>query len=162
MLDKAKKSKIARGLVISLLNSHIKDWTPTPELGTAKRNPFLATESDPVCIMISCTTILAVVAFLPAAVLGTNNSASSFVSSLPLKSQGLFNESMEWMDDFYDSSAGYLYDVSAASTLRHETRSSAWYAVGLLARNNGTDVEEALKIIVNVISGQFQDPKDQW
>jgi len=45
---------------------------------------------------------------------------------------------MEWMDDFYDSSAGYLYDVSAASALRHETRSLAWYAVGLLARNNGT------------------------
>jgi hypothetical protein len=69
---------------------------------------------------------------------------------------------MEWMDDFYDSSAGYLYDVSAASALRHETRSSAWYAVGLLARNNGTDVEEALKIIVNVINGQFKNPKDQW
>jgi len=66
------------------------------------------------------------------------------------------------MDDFYDSSEGYLYDVSAASALRHETRSSAWYAVGLLARNNGTDVEEALEIIANVISGQFKDPKDQW
>lgn len=66
------------------------------------------------------------------------------------------------MDSFYDPSAGYLFDESAATALRHETRSSAWYAVGLLARNNGTDVEEALKILTNVVNAQFKDPRDQW
>lgn len=85
----------------------------------------------------------------------------SYASTLG-KSQSLFTESMDWMDDFYDSEAGYLYDVSAASSLRHETRSSAWYAVGLLARNQGSDVKEGLKIITNVIKGQYKVPSEQW
>jgi hypothetical protein len=88
--------------------------------------------------------------------------ASSYVSSLPENAQGLFNESMEWMDGFYDAKAGYLLDVSAATALRHETRSSAWYAIGLLARNNRSDAEQAMKILTNVVAGQFKDPKDQW
>jgi hypothetical protein len=91
-----------------------------------------------------------------------HSSHSSYVSSLPKNSQSLFNESMEWMDGFYDPSAGYLFDVSSSTALRHETRSSAWYAIGLLARNTGDDVQNALKIISNVIDKQFKDPKDQW
>ncbi|TVY84424.1 hypothetical protein LSUE1_G005584 [Lachnellula suecica] len=87
---------------------------------------------------------------------------SSYVSSLPENAQGLFNESMEWMDDFYDPRAGYLLNLGAASALRHETRSSAWYAIGLLARNTGSDVDDATKILTNVVAGQFKDPKDQW
>ena len=89
-------------------------------------------------------------------------SPASYVSCLPKKTQQLLTESMDWMDGFYDPSAGYLYDLGAASALGHETRSSAWYSIGLLARNNGSDVEEAMKIITNIIAGQFKDPADQW
>ena len=71
-------------------------------------------------------------------------------------------ESMDWMDNFYDSDVGYLRWVLSNSALQHETRSSAWYAVGLLARNKGEDVANAEKIIKNIIGGQFKDPKDQW
>lgn len=88
--------------------------------------------------------------------------AASYLSTLPLDSQSLLNESMAWMDTAYDAREGYLYDLSAAAALRHETRSSAWYAVGLLARNNGTDVEEASRILTNVVSLQFKNPEDQW
>ena len=111
------------------------------------------------------STVVAISAVSPSLAFvtnSTNSTAGSYVSSLPINTQGLFNESMEWMDDFYDSDYGYLYDVSAVSALRHETRSSAWYALGLLARNEGSDVKEALKIITNVISGQFKDPSKQW
>lgn len=87
---------------------------------------------------------------------------ASYVESMPLNAQGLLNESMSWMDNFYDPEAGYLYDVSGAAALRHETRSSAWYAVGLLARNEGEDVKEALKILTNVVDGQFKNPEQQW
>jgi hypothetical protein len=87
---------------------------------------------------------------------------SSYVSSLPKNSQSLFTESMEWMDGFYDPAAGYLFDESSATALRHETRSSTWYAIGLLARNTGDDVKNALQIISNVIDKQYKDPKDQW
>ncbi|KAF4629873.1 hypothetical protein G7Y89_g8265 [Cudoniella acicularis] len=91
-----------------------------------------------------------------------NGSSTSYVSSLPLNAQGLFNESMAYLDHFYDSPYGYLYDENAAFALRHETRSSAWYSIGLLARNNGTDVAGAEKIITNIINAQFKDAKDQW
>lgn len=76
--------------------------------------------------------------------------------------QQLLDESMNWMDTFYDSSESYLYDLSATAALRHETRSSVWYALGLLARNDKDDVEQAEKIISNVISAQFKDPAEQW
>ncbi|KAL2216274.1 hypothetical protein M432DRAFT_551753 [Thermoascus aurantiacus ATCC 26904] len=69
---------------------------------------------------------------------------------------------MDWLDRMYDADAGYVFDPSAAAALRHDTRTSAWYAVGLLARNRGDDVEQAMLIIKNVIDGQFKDPKDQW
>ncbi|GKT41207.1 uncharacterized protein ColSpa_01388 [Colletotrichum spaethianum] len=88
--------------------------------------------------------------------------ASSYAASMPVRAQGLFNESMSWMDNYYDSKAGYLYDISAAAALRHETRSSIWYALGLLARNEGDDVAQAEKIITNTIGGQFKVVSEQW
>ncbi|KAK0122231.1 hypothetical protein ONS95_010484 [Cadophora gregata] len=93
---------------------------------------------------------------------GHHSSNSSYIKSLPKYAQSLMTESMDWLDGYYDPSAGYLFDIGSASALRHETRSSAWYAVGLLARNEGKDVEYAMDIITNVIAGQFKDPKDQW
>ncbi|RAL60387.1 hypothetical protein DID88_000163 [Monilinia fructigena] len=88
--------------------------------------------------------------------------AGSYVTSLPYNAQGLFNESMDYLDRSYDNSAGYLYDTSGSTALRHETRSSAWYAIGLLARNQGSDIFEAEKIILNVINAQYKDVEDQW
>ncbi|KAF4983996.1 hypothetical protein FZEAL_701 [Fusarium zealandicum] len=87
---------------------------------------------------------------------------SSYVDSLPGNAKELFTESMSWMDTYYDSKAGYLYDFSGAAALRHETRSSVWYAFGLLARNKDDDASEAEKIIQNVIRGQYKGPADEW
>ncbi|PNS18465.1 hypothetical protein CAC42_6282 [Sphaceloma murrayae] len=71
---------------------------------------------------------------------------------------------MSWLDSLYDPEAGYLYDVSqnTQTSLNHVTRASAWYATGLLARNQGDDAREANQIIRNVISGQYKDPRQQW
>ena len=68
---------------------------------------------------------------------------------------------MNWMDMYYDAEAGYLYSLDAAA-LMHETRASAWYASGLLARNEGDDAEQAIKIIQNVIAGQHKNVTSQW
>jgi len=88
---------------------------------------------------------------------------ATYVSSMPGNAQGLFNESMTWMDTNYDPAAGYLYEVGSTSALRHETRSSGWYAVGLLARNGPGDVHEAEKIITNIVHGQYnKDPSRYW
>ncbi|CAG9945866.1 unnamed protein product [Clonostachys rosea f. rosea IK726] len=76
--------------------------------------------------------------------------------------QQLFSDSMKWLDMNYDSNDGYLYDLNTQEALRHETRSSAWYALGLLARNENNDAAEAEKIIVNVIGGQFKNTTQQW
>ena len=73
----------------------------------------------------------------------------------------LLSESMSWLDMYYDSDAGYLYSLSSTAPT-HDTRSSAWYAAGLFARNEGGDVDEALKIITNVIEGQHKNVSAQW
>lgn len=69
---------------------------------------------------------------------------------------------MNWLDSMYDPVDGYVFNLDGPAALRHDSRSSAWYAIGLLARNEGDDVDEAMKIITNVIGGQYKDPKDQW
>jgi hypothetical protein len=74
---------------------------------------------------------------------------------------GLLLESMDWMDMFYDSERGYLFSLDAAA-LTHETRASVWYAAGLLARNEADDVEQAVRIVKNVIGGQFKNESEQW
>lgn len=73
----------------------------------------------------------------------------------------LLQESMSWMDMFYDAEEGYLYNLDA-KTLLHDTRSSAWYAAGLFARNEGDDAEQAAKIVDNIILGQHKNVSSQW
>jgi hypothetical protein len=99
---------------------------------------------------------------LAALAISHGEAAGSYVKSMSPNAQQLFTESMEWMDTFYDRKAGYLYDFSAAVALRHETRSSVWYAFGLLARNEGSDVAEAEKIIKNTIDAQYKVPAEEW
>ncbi|KAF8989017.1 hypothetical protein BDQ17DRAFT_1257285, partial [Cyathus striatus] len=41
-------------------------------------------------------------------------------------------------------------------------RYSAWYSVGLLARNEGGDATHAAEIIRNVIDYQYKDPSKLW
>lgn len=74
----------------------------------------------------------------------------------------LFSESMDYLDRIYDPKAAYVFSPSATTALRHDTRTSVWYAVGLLARNQDDDVAQAMAIIQNVIEMQFKDPADQW
>ncbi|GAB1206830.1 hypothetical protein APSETT445_005532 [Aspergillus pseudonomiae] len=69
---------------------------------------------------------------------------------------------MDYLDRIYDPTAAYVFSPSAATALRHDTRASVWYAVGLLARNQNDDVAQAMAIIQNVIEAQFKDPTDQW
>lgn len=74
--------------------------------------------------------------------------------------QGLLDQSMAFMDNIYDPEAGYLFYPQTA--LLHETRSSAWYAAGLLARNENDDRNQAVKIIENIIGPQFKNASEQW
>jgi hypothetical protein len=89
-------------------------------------------------------------------------SAQSYSASFAPNTQDLFQESMTWLDQFYDPETGYLHDESEMTALRHETRSSVWYAVGCLARNQRDDVAKAEKIITNTINAQYRVPSAQW
>ncbi|KAJ4992865.1 hypothetical protein SVAN01_01569 [Stagonosporopsis vannaccii] len=73
----------------------------------------------------------------------------------------LLHESMDWMDMFYDNERGYLFNLDSAA-LVHDTRSSAWYAAGLLARNEADDAEQAVRIVTNIIGAQFKNESLQW
>ncbi|ROV99698.1 hypothetical protein VSDG_02963 [Cytospora chrysosperma] len=75
----------------------------------------------------------------------------------------MFDTSMSFLDQIYDPSAGYLwYFYYPLAAGKHETRSSVWYAAGLLRRNQGDDVDNAVRIITNVIGDQKNNVTDQW
>lgn len=73
----------------------------------------------------------------------------------------LLQESMQWMDMYYDSDRAYLFSLDATA-LTHDTRSSVWYAAGLLARNQNDDAEQAARIVRNVVGAQFANESLQW
>ncbi|KIW14255.1 hypothetical protein PV08_07037 [Exophiala spinifera] len=84
-------------------------------------------------------------------------------AQLSSNAQQMLDESMNFMDLIYDADIGYLhyfYYPLAAGT--HETRSSAWYAAGLLQRNQNDDAEQGIKILRNIIGSQHKDPTTEW
>lgn len=95
--------------------------------------------------------------------LGLLGTSLVHAAQLSQQSQTLFDQSMTLMDDIYDPEAAYLnylYYPLAAGV--HETRSTVWYAVGLLQRNQGSDRDEAIKILQNVIGGQEKNESVLW
>lgn len=75
----------------------------------------------------------------------------------------MFDSSMGFLDQIYDPTAGYLwYFYYPLAAGKHETRSTVWYAAGLLRRNQGEDVQNAVRIITSVIGDQKTNVSDQW
>ena len=74
----------------------------------------------------------------------------------------MVEDSMEWMDRFYDPKISQLYDLDSKAAMNHETLASTWYAVGLLARNGDGDASRAEDVIRYVIKDQHDNPKDLW
>ncbi|KAG0672440.1 hypothetical protein C6P40_003124 [Pichia californica] len=91
-------------------------------------------------------------------------SGSDFTNNYTLSNyaQDLFDTSLAWQDEFWDDDVGYL--ITADNTLpgRYDSRQSAWYAVGLVARNETGDIERAERIIANLYKGQYKDPSALW
>lgn len=91
-------------------------------------------------------------------------SSSDFVSNYTMSNyaQDLFDTSMNWQDGFWDDDIGYL--ITADNTLpgRYDSRQTAWYAVGLVARNGTGDIEKAERIISNLYKSQYKDPTKLW
>lgn len=89
--------------------------------------------------------------------------ASAFAGNTTAYIDDLFDQSMGFLDQIYDPNAGYLwYFYYPLAAGKHETRSTVWYAAGLLRRNEGDDVDNAVKIITNVIGDQQKNVSAQW
>lgn len=89
--------------------------------------------------------------------------ASAFTGNTTGYIDDLFDQSMSFLDQIYDPNAGYLwYFYYPLAAGKHETRSTVWYAAGLLRRNEGDDVDNAVKIITNVIGDQQKNVSAQW
>jgi hypothetical protein len=77
--------------------------------------------------------------------------------------QTLFDQSMMIQDEIYDPAVSYLrYFYFPLAAGPHETRSTVWHSIGLLQRNQGNDLSEAVKILENVIGGQEKNTSVQW
>lgn len=91
--------------------------------------------------------------------------AANAVQSADLSPQAwsLFEQSMSFQDQIFDSEVSYLryfyYPLAAGP---HETRSTVWYSIGLLQRNQGDDVKQAVKILENVIGDQEKNSSVLW
>lgn len=109
--------------------------------------------------MVTFTRYCAVLALLGQSALAKYRSAEG--NETDSFATNLLHESMHWMDMYYDAHRGYLFSLSAAA-LTHETRASAWYAAGLLARNEDDDVDQAIRIVKNVVGNQFKNESLQW
>ncbi|KAJ7499588.1 hypothetical protein FB451DRAFT_1118686, partial [Mycena latifolia] len=76
---------------------------------------------------------------------------ASYLDTLSVTQRGLFDYVLEALDENF--SPPFLFS---------SPRYSAWYAVGLLARNEKGDVHAASSMIEDVISYQFTDPTRNW
>ncbi|KAJ7505894.1 hypothetical protein B0H11DRAFT_2220528 [Mycena galericulata] len=77
--------------------------------------------------------------------------ANSYLETLSSGQRDLFEYVIEALDENFNPP--FLFD---------SPRYSAWYAVGLLARNAQGDVAAASSMFIDVISYQFTDPTKNW
>ncbi|KAJ7676870.1 hypothetical protein DFH06DRAFT_1169211 [Mycena polygramma] len=82
---------------------------------------------------------------------GTRAVNASYLETLSDKQREVFDYVLEALDENF--SPPFLFN---------SPRYSAWYAVGLLARNGEGDVATASTILKDVISFQFTDPNTNW
>ncbi|KAF5371592.1 hypothetical protein D9758_003428 [Tetrapyrgos nigripes] len=78
---------------------------------------------------------------------------ASILDTLPPLQRRVFEYGMTGLDVNFGGPGTLLFD---------SPRYTAWYAVGLLARNEGNDVEVASGLLEQVVSYQFKDPSKVW
>lgn len=73
--------------------------------------------------------------------------------------RSLAEESLRWSDQFWDADMALLaLDSENLAGPVHSVRNSAWYALGLLLRNQGDDAERAVRTLHAVLDYQFDKP----
>jgi len=89
------------------------------------------------------------------------------LKSLPPLARTMARETLNWLEPYHDASCDLLlypgtvgsYGSLQAGTARpHLVRESAWWAMGLLLRNQGDDAARAERILNAVLRWQFNEP----
>lgn len=81
----------------------------------------------------------------------------------PDRSRQLLASSLAFTDGYWDESAGLIWSPAPGEERRvHRVRESAWYALGLLMRNQPGDESRAIRIIEQVLAAQFDAPGLPW
>ncbi|MDU4696128.1 MAG: hypothetical protein E6Y08_09955 [Paenibacillus sp.] len=86
--------------------------------------------------------------------------AGSMLKLMTREQVFLVEQAMEEMDRYYDEEKRMLRNVEDGRGDRHSTRGSAHYAVGLLIRNGGGDVERACAVLDQVLKQQLDAPDE--
>ena len=82
----------------------------------------------------------------------------AMIDKLAERQRYLVIQSMALMDPLYDEAMGLLIDEEQPD--RHNTRSSAHYALGLLIRSGEGDAERAIRLLDRVMDLQFNCPDE--
>jgi hypothetical protein len=81
------------------------------------------------------------------------------LAELAPHARSLAEESLRWTEQFWDPEMALLaLDSEGLAGPVHSVRNSAWYALGLLLRNQGDDVERAVRTFHAVLDYQFDEP----
>lgn len=81
------------------------------------------------------------------------------LADLTPHARSLAEESLRWIDQFWDPTMGLLaLDSENQKGAKHTVRNSTWYALGLLLRNQGDDLERAVRTFHAVLDYQFDEP----
>ena len=105
------------------------------------------------------------VAWIILSLLGLTHVAVAAAGAAPAADPGsreLLFASLSYADRQWDESAGLLRSPVPEEAGRHRTRESAWYALGLLMRNQPGDEARAVRIIERVLVHQIEAPGERW
>ncbi|THH15465.1 hypothetical protein EW146_g5028 [Bondarzewia mesenterica] len=86
----------------------------------------------------------------------------SVYSALSASAKKLFDESMDFNEQYWDETEGYLFQIDSAGI--HDTRATAMYATALLARNgkHGSDRARAIRIFEQIVPQQWDQNGTLW
>lgn len=90
--------------------------------------------------------------------MGTHHAGGRTVQDLSLFARQLAEESMAWMDAFWDGGSGLLAIGSDRAIAKRDTRSTVRYALGLLLRDGPGDSERACRALDTVLHMQYDEP----
>jgi hypothetical protein len=78
------------------------------------------------------------------------------------RARDLLTASLQYNDRLWDERTGLLWTSPTGATRAHDIRSSAWYALGLMLRDQPGDRTRAFRVVDVILGQQINDPGQPW